>query len=229
MKAEGNASGSHARNEGKGVVTDEMLVEVEREARRLLPPDDVHGVGHVERVLHLAREVWRAEGAGDPSSWNLLASMVWLHDVGRGREVGGEGHASASERLAQRLLKRLGWPADLVDQVAGGVRRHSFSDRTFAGGTTSSFEADALSDADKLDATGAIGLYRTCAHQATHGGRLGDVVDHLHEKLLSLGGLLRTRTAKAMARDRLQFLRAWAEQLTRERTYSPKARNTSSK
>jgi uncharacterized protein len=89
---------------------------------------------------------------------------------------------------------------------------HSFS----SGRTASSIEAKVLSDADRLDAMGAIGIYRTVQYNAEHGYAAERVGEHIREKLLKLEDLLYTETARKMARPRTEVLRRYLEALELE-------------
>ena len=61
---------------------------------------------------------------------------------------------------------------------------------------------DIISDADRLEAIGEVGITRCIAYtKAIHGRVPSDVVTHCHEKLLRLykDGFIRTKTAREMA------------------------------
>jgi len=91
-----------------------------------------------------------------------------------------------------------------------------------------------LQDADRLDAIGAIGVARCFATCASMGGPLYAPedpfcdgrepddkawgVDHFFRKLLRIPEHLSTPTGRAMAGERVAFLRAYLEQLRREVT-----------
>jgi uncharacterized protein len=73
-----------------------------------------------------------------------------------------------------------------------------------------------LSDADKLDAMGAVGIARTFIRAGEHHGEIGDAVDHIRNKLLNLNGLMYTETAKRVAEERHRYLCIFLETLTDE-------------
>ncbi|RLI10695.1 phosphohydrolase, partial [Candidatus Bathyarchaeota archaeon] len=73
-----------------------------------------------------------------------------------------------------------------------------------------------LSDADKLDAMGALGVYRTAMYSAEHGRPVNEFVVHFHEKLLKLRSRMFTPEARRMAESRHRFMFDFLAQLDRE-------------
>ena len=82
---------------------------------------------------------------------------------------------------------------------------------------------EAVQDADRLDAIGAVGIARTFAYGGRHGRTPEDSIMHFHEKLLLLKDMMNTRQAKAAAEEKHAFmetfLREWdAETGTAQQT-----------
>ena len=73
-----------------------------------------------------------------------------------------------------------------------------------------------LSDADKLDAMGAIGIYRVAQYGVEYNCDYNESIEHFHEKLLKLSVLLYTEKAKKMAKKRHEFLVRYLEQVEKE-------------
>ncbi|NVM36351.1 MAG: phosphohydrolase, partial [Candidatus Lokiarchaeota archaeon] len=63
-----------------------------------------------------------------------------------------------------------------------------------------------LSDADKLDALGAIGLYRTIGFTVRNQGNIGDVIKHLEEKIIKLKDRLFLDISKRIAEKRQKII-----------------------
>ncbi len=112
-----------------------------------------HDMGHIHRVESLCLEIQREEG-GDPC---ILQLAALLHDVGviREHEEGGD-HAVYSAEIASEFLGKAGLGKETIEAVAGCILTHRFS----GGVVPETLEARILQDADRLDALGAVGIFR---------------------------------------------------------------------
>jgi uncharacterized protein len=187
-----------------------------------------HSFDHVERVLRLAGRIAREEGA-DPEVARFAAL---LHDIERAAEDRGEieDHAVASAEEARRLLLERGFDAGFVEEVVAAILSHRFRNSLRPG----SLEAKVLSDADKLDAMGALGIARAYLFGGAHGQRLWsdtpkeerfypgmDVSDYspvteYRLKLSKLKDRMLTQTGKRIADKRHAFMEAFFQELERE-------------
>ena len=137
--------------------------------------DAAHDVDHVYRVLHAALIV--AEGHPEADGDALIAACL-LHDVGRDAQNRDSAvdHAAEGAWMARAFLLAEGWPDPFADLVADCVRTHRYR----GGDPPASIEARILFDADKLDASGAIGVARTLLYGGAVGRPLcarGDLAD----------------------------------------------------
>ncbi|HDI46693.1 MAG TPA: HD domain-containing protein, partial [Candidatus Methanomethylia archaeon] len=137
-----------------------------------------------------------------------LEAAALLHDICRGSE----NHAEVSARKAEEILRELGFPRKFIEKVVEAVRSHSFS----GGRTPGSLEAKVLSDADKLDAMGAIGVFRAAAYGDRIDRGIDGLIKHAEEKLLKLRDLMCTKTGRRLAERRHRFLEEYLEELKRE-------------
>ncbi len=163
-----------------------------------------HDRGHVERVVRLARYIAEREGA-DPKVVTVAAE---LHDIARGHPD----HALEGARRAGRILEEQGYPSDFIERVCHCIEAHSFS----GGVEPRTLEAKVLSDADKIDAMGAVGIARAFLHSGERGRTLEETLKHFEEKLLGLFHLLYTPTARALAEPRHRFLVEFHRRLLEE-------------
>ncbi|MFO7966835.1 MAG: HD domain-containing protein [Archaeoglobaceae archaeon] len=151
-----------------------------------------HDDGHTERVTKTA--VWIAHQEG--AEVQVVRKAAELHDIARGRS----NHAVEGARLAREILT--GYGQEFVEKVAHCIEAHSFT----SGVEPDTPEARALSDADKLDAMGAIGVARTFLYSGEKGRTVEDTLSHFENKLLHLRDQMKTETGRLLAEERHRFL-----------------------
>lgn len=165
--------------------------------KSILGDDDAHGWPHVERVARLALRIAIDLGNVD---YDVLGASVLYHDLGRPLEgVLGIHHALLSARLARARLKTLGWEREKIALVENAILSHSYSLSKSIGVKPESVEAMILSDADKLDALGAIGVARVIITGIHVGRSICNSLEHFKSKILRLPSLLYTEPAKRIA------------------------------
>jgi uncharacterized protein len=119
-----------------------------------------HTYNHTKRVYMMAIKLGEELGA----NLRILGVAALLHDVGRPYEKKtGISHAIQSGEMSRKVLKELGYNDIEIEQVIQTIRTHRFSENL----QPISLEGEILSDVDKLDAMGAIGVYRAIAQAAT--------------------------------------------------------------
>ncbi len=161
--------------------------------------DDIHGLGHIHRVISNAKKIHAIEGG----NWPLITSLVWLHDIGRIFEKSSKKHhAIISNALAIEFLSSK-IDQEMIDQISHGILAHSFSN----GQEAKTLEAKILSDADKLDALGYIGIYRECAYQAKLNLGINAVIQHSDTKLLKLLDKIYLPYSKKLAKKRINIIK----------------------
>jgi uncharacterized protein len=170
---------------------------------------EAHGFPHTVRVLCNALRLAEEYGKHNVSvDLEVLIAAALLHDVGRGfEEETGEHHAVLSSVIARLVLPGLGFSREKVERVARAILEHSFS----IGGRPSTLESCILSDADKLDALGAIGFYRLVETGVLMGRTAVDSLAHYWEKLEKLPQLMCTEEGRREALERLEKLRRIVE------------------
>ena len=145
--------------------------------------DDIHGYAHVERVYNTCVKIGKKLNA----NLNVLKIAALLHDVGRINEKDDalkRNHAEISADKSKKFLSSNGISLvqDEFDNIIHSIRAHSFSNEELA----RTLEAKILSDADKLDALGAIGLFRTIGFTLENNGGIDQIIEHLENKILRL-------------------------------------------
>lgn len=188
-----------------------------------------HDFDHVLRVTALAERIAQAEGA----DLAIVRTAALLHDVAESADR--ERHHLRGAQRAREVLA--GHPGEFVDAVAHAIEAHRFRHDP----QPRTIEAQVLSDADKLDAIGAIGIGRAFAYAGAAGtslwqqpwsaiaGQGGDALrapaelgagyTPVHEFVYKLDRIperLFTETARAIAHERRAFMRQFFDRLDRE-------------
>lgn len=190
-----------------------------------LADDPGHDLEHCLRVA-----LWTVRIGGEELDWRRAVAAALLHDIVNPPKSSPE-RVHASERSAaeaRRILPDFDFDADAVEDIALAVRDHSFS----RGAVPTRPLGKALQDADRLEALGALGLFRTISTGTRMGARyfhprdpwarnrpLDDrahSVDHFFTKLLRLPATMNTEAGRHEAERRAAFLRAFLEQLADE-------------
>jgi uncharacterized protein len=200
------------------------------EASKWYPANDpVHGFDHVLRVLKLAEEIGKAEGA----DLEIVHAAALLHDAEPPQSTSNrKDHHTASAEFAASLLYEEGWSMQRIEAVTHCIRAHRFRDDREP---PSFLEAKVLFDADKLDAIGAIGAARAIAYAVKAGEppyspaseqfietgslELGEHHSAYHEYLFKLRLIydrLQTPTGRKLAEKRHQFMADFFERLAEE-------------
>lgn len=188
--------------------------------------DSAHDLGHALRVLHLAEEISRAEGA----VLELVRPAALIHDIGcRPKHLGKD--AESEERtlvIGRQLLESAGYDEGCIGKILKMVEVHGYS-RGIVPGT---LEGKVLQDADRLDAMGAIGIARCFLVSGSinrpaydvddpwaEGRELDDkanALDHFFKKLLKLKDGMHTETGRRLALERHEHIRSYIRELRRE-------------
>ena len=193
------------------ILSDRKINSIITSVKHIMGEDPAHGWPHVERVLTIADTL--AQNYGDRINREVLALAVILHDIGRFTGDRRKHHAMASAEEASRILREHGYEPIVIDAVEHAIIAHSWS----LGMEARTIEAMILSDADKLDALGAVGIARVFHTGCQMDRGFQDSIGHFHEKILRIPEKLYLPESKAIAEERLQivklFLDAWRREV----------------
>ncbi len=178
--------------------------KLKEESSKRQQPYGSHGYEHTERVYNLCLYLGKVLNADQ----TILLPAAILHDICRGEE----NHAEAGAATAALILKKFGFDENKIQRIQKVIISHSFT----AGEIPESLEAKILSDADKLDALGALGIYRTAAYSGEYPRPITDYIEHFHNKLMKLDSLLNTSEAKQIAIERKKIMMLYLTHLDRE-------------
>lgn len=120
--------------------------------------DGAHDSQHIYRVLYCALDIADRYNVDT----DVLVAASLLHDIGRDAQFQNQGldHAIIGADMAHKYLLGIGWTESRALHVRDCISSHRYRSNN----VPESLEAKILFDADKLDATGTIGIARTIAY-----------------------------------------------------------------
>ena len=214
------------------------LTELYARVKSIKPADTAHDFSHMLRVSELTTQIYsqevkkRENRSASTAELDACVAAALLHDcvpIPKNSPLRKESSRLASE-TARHWLTELKWDKDQMNLIVNAILTHSYS----AGSEPSSLLGEALQDADRLEALGALGLFRTIATGVSMGAELFDTndpwaehrslddkkytIDHFYLKLLKLPLTFKTEAAKMEAEKRAQFLEQFLIQLRAEIT-----------
>ncbi|MDP2750669.1 MAG: HD domain-containing protein [Nanoarchaeota archaeon] len=171
---------------------------------------------HSLRVLSIARILQKHEG-GD---LDVIEAAAILHDTGRGVECINKKlcHAEESSKIADKLLAKINFPKAKINKVKHCIEAHRWS----KGLKAETIEAQIIKDADRLEASGAVGVARAFT-LGMHRSRPFvsetefSTLDHIKKKLIKIDAdSVGTKTAKKIIKNRNKFVVLFAEEFEKE-------------
>lgn len=187
-----------------------------------------HDWSHTERVYHNCLRIGAREGA----NLFVLALASLLHDIGREDEYASNGavcHAEVSAAKARDILEGYDLPPEDLENILHSIVTHRYRSERMP----LTLEAKVLSDADKLDALGAVGVARAYLWLGEFGRPLwveadndGDLMVHAPEndslrrewriKLRFLKDGMHTESARRLADSRHRYMARYLRRLEME-------------
>jgi len=199
-----------------------------------------HDWWHVHRVRNLAKRIARYEDA----DIFIVELAALLHDIGDYKFF--EGDEEAGEAKIREWLSSLKISPTLINRIVDITSKISFMytlpDKGKEKGKkdsaipTLSKELMAVTDADRLDAMGAIGIARAFTYGGFFNRPIYDPalkpsksitkeeyktteapsINHFYEKLLNLKDMMYTKLGRKMAKRRHRFLNLYLKQFFKE-------------
>ena len=176
---------------------------------------DGHDFDHTMRVYCTAMEIAETEPRCDKL---IVALAALLHDADDYKLFETKNNANARIFLDSQNV-------DEATKVRICMAINSVSFSKNRGKCPELLEGKIVQDADRLDAIGAIGIARTFAYGGKHGRSLDSSIEHFHEKLLLLKGMMHTEKAKEMAENRHAFMESFLQEWEKERDTDERENN----
>jgi uncharacterized protein len=176
--------------------------------------DASHDFKHVLRVVTNAIAIYKAERAAQPnlSLFTIILGAL-LHDVEDKKYISS---SNGTYLFIETALMDLGFTIDEAVKMEMLVANVSYSNEVknpdqVQRQLKETPELAVVQDADRLDAIGAIGIGRCFAFGGAKGVKsLDESVQHFHDKLYKLEGMMKTLTGKTMAAERSRRLHEFA-------------------
>jgi len=160
--------------------------------------DDSHNVTHAQAVTKTTHEIMQSFST--PYDEHFVTMIAMLHDVCDHKYPESIKRSDLSDFIKLHMSDEQAKYADLIiDNVS--YSKESKGLRVILPEPYNTY-LTALSDADRLEAIGKIGIDRCETFTREHGGKVPeDVIKHCHEKLLRLlpDGFIKTPYARKLA------------------------------
>ena len=193
---------------------------IRSEVTKILKSDNSgHGMDHINRVVRVALDIASKENFDTI----LTEAIALLHDVDDYKLFGNEAEDLPN---ANMILNKTSFNDEQKRIVIDSIKSIGYSKR-IAGTIPEINEAKAVSDADMIDAMGAIGILRSHQYNIKHDNpffdrnefpvlelnaeiynskKTGTVVNHAFEKILRLKKLMLTKEGSLLAQKRYDFV-----------------------
>jgi len=180
-----------------------------------------HDFFHAIRVYNLCLRLGEKLNA----DLDVLKAAALLHDVGYKENM--EKHEILSAKIAEKILRNVGFPEEKIGKVTYCIKAHRFLRSCKA----ESLEAKILQDADRLDAIGAIGIARCFSDSGLrkqkiwipwikpkdkYDGKSDSCINHFYEKLLKIKDNLNLEESKKIAEERTNFMKVFLDEFFKE-------------
>ena len=181
-----------------------------------------HDYFHTMRVFNIANTIAEKEGA----DLEIVGLSALLHDVDD-RKLSPE--TCANKDNARDFLKSNGVDDETIEKICKIIGEIAYAGTDSV--VPSTIEGKCVQDADRLDAIGAVGIARAFAYGGSHNRYMHNpdiqpklnmtaeeyhksnstTINHFHEKLFNLKDMMSTDTAKAIAKGRDEYMKAFVD------------------
>jgi len=206
-----------------------FIQKITKRIERYFGETSSHGFDHTQRVCNMAMHLAEDEDV----DLDIIQVSALLHDIARHKESLGEVvcHADEGARMAEGILREVGFPVEKISQVVYAIRVHRYGKRI----TPDTLEASILQDADRLDALGAICIARVFSFSVKMNRPMYDLsippnpnydgksirsqtaINHFYEKILKIKPeTFKTKKAQEIARGRYQAIVDFVERFKKE-------------
>ena len=190
-----------------------------------------HDWFHIERVWKNAQLIAKSENV----DISVVELGALLHDIADAKFY--DGDESIGPKKARAFLESQQVDEAIIEHIENIIKFISFKSSLDTKGTKfTSKELEVVQDADRLDAIGAIGIARAFNYggfknrvlydpaiaphfdmdKETYKKSKAPTINHFYEKLLLLKDKMNTKTGKALAQKRHDFMKLYLNQFFEE-------------
>ncbi len=186
--------------------------------------DPSHDWFHVKRVYRLSKLISKKKDV----NLEIIQISALLHDIGRPLEAKGkiENHAAWGAKESEKILSEI-IDEKKIEEIQHCIRSHRYQ----VGTEPKSLEAKIISDADNLDALGAIGIARVFSYGGNKGIPIYDSeitlerdktemgrtqLNHLKKKIMNIKKRIYTEEGKEIANKRESYVESFIKKLEKE-------------
>jgi len=191
---------------------------------KLADAEGGHDWWHIYRVWKMAARITKTEEVDH----KVVELAALLHDIADPKFH--DGDESIGPRTAKAFLDSQSVDSSIIEHVVNIIKHMSFKN-SLGDQSFTSKEMEVVQDADRLDAIGAIGIARVFSfggfkgnpiHDPTMKPKLnmskeeykksnGTSINHFYEKLFLLKDKMNTKTGRAIAQSRHEFMQTYVE------------------
>ncbi|WVZ59377.1 hypothetical protein U9M48_009526 [Paspalum notatum var. saurae] len=195
-------------------------------AREMAGRDASHDAAHALRVRDLALSLAAEEGLSAPGRLLTVELAALLHDIGDYKYTKNNVEDMG---VVEMFLEEVGLEEGQKDEIVGIIKGMGFKNEVSNKSIVEpTLEFAIVQDADRLDAIGAIGIARCFTYGGSKNSALHDPrilprdnlskekymskgekqtsINHFHEKLFKLKGMMKTEAGKRRAEKRHKFM-----------------------
>ena len=183
--------------------------ELKKEMKKAPSVVSSHDLGHIKRVWKYVKQIAKDMDV----DWEVLIAATFLHDIGRHYPEGVREHGPISAPFAEKVLKRICFPEDKIENTINSIKYH---DESFPPEKRPTMESKLLYDADKLDVFGAIGVSRFLIFNALRGKTLNETLDYALDNLPLRFERLELEQTKKIAESEYKYALDYFNKLKQE-------------
>lgn len=180
--------------------------------------DSSHDINHIDRVVKMALFLAKEEKIEDPILLENIELAALLHDINDSKYITDE----TSITKICIIFDKYSISYQRRDYIFWIVNNIGYQKELKRVGRINDIGYRIVSDADILDALGAIGIARCLFFSATHGGVIHDpenkrsAIRHFHDKLFHLKNMMKTDKGKILAQEKTEIMRIFVSTLENE-------------